>query len=216
MHKTCSYIFLFFVALLCISTIKVGAQSKGNELDVLYESQKQLRLFLEKIPHGSETKFGFNNREEFDIAIVQNPYNVVLPNDYFYTDNILDTSKTYIYHSNYWEIPISVNGKFCCLLSGKFTNDEFSVFSIGGSSVAMSINNLNARSENGKGTNYILNLAEQRKLYLISSNSKGDFRSSKGIEICYNHNAKYKNEVALNVILENEKKNLIKSMNHEN
>lgn len=215
MHNTSSNVYLIFAVFFGISTIQVNAQIKEKALVVLAESKKQLSLFLEKIPAGSEAEFGFKNRVEFDIAIVQNPYNVVLPNADFYSDEFLDTSKTYIYHSNYWEVPISVDGKICCFLSGKFINENFRVISIGGKSIAVSINDLIYKSGIGMDTGYLLNLPELKKQYFISIGSKGYHRSYNGYEICDGHNAKYKNEIALNAILENEKKNLKKSISHE-
>lgn len=215
MHNIFSYLYIFFVPLLCISTIAVNAQTKGNELEVVNESQRQLSLFLEKIPPGSEAEFGFENREDFAKAIIQDAYNVLLPNADFYSDEFLDSAKTYTYNSKYWEIPISVDGNNCCFLIGMFINDEFKVFTISGKSVTRSITFLNAQKEEEKKKNYILKFPELQKEYLISSGSEDNFRRCKGVEICYDYNGKCTNELALSEILKNEKKNLKKAKDHE-
>ena len=152
--------YIFHIALITFTVIGADAQTIGNEQEVVYESQRQLSLFLDKIPSGSEAEFGFKNREDFARAIIQDAYNVLLPKADFYADEFLDSSKTYTYYSKYWEIPISVDGNNCCFLIGMFNNDEFRVFTIGGKSVARSTNILNTQRGAGKTKNYILKLPE--------------------------------------------------------
>ncbi|MBN1924749.1 MAG: hypothetical protein JW798_02835 [Prolixibacteraceae bacterium] len=215
MHNIFSYLYIFFVPLLCISTIAVNAQTKGNELEVVNESQEQLSLFLEKIPSGSEAEFGFENREDFSSAIIQDAYNVLLPNADFYADESIDSLKTYTYYSKYWEIPISVDGNNCCFLIGMFVDDEFKIFTICSKSISSSIKIMNKNKGEGKYKNYILKFPELQKEYFICSDSEANIRSSKGVEICYYQNGNCTNELALREILKNEKKNLKKNKSHE-
>lgn len=135
-----SILIVVFLSILCMSKIK--AQNEQLRKDVSLIAERDLKVFLEKIPLGMETNYGFSKRKEFEKSTLGKPMSILLPSENFYNSTFIDSIDANYEISSIWEVPILVNGNICCLLRMKVINNSCSVIGIGGSLSAAGINKI--------------------------------------------------------------------------
>lgn len=176
--NTLIFLFLFLFALCKMSL------SQENEIVVLEHAQKQLASFLEKIPNGMESEYGFNSRLEFKNAKLLNPINIILPSNDFYNNELIDTGKVNYFSTKHWNIPISVDDNICCFLQGHFTKNNFKVFTIGGNMIAQKFNTLYSRIPNCKNIQQsVIFFPTIKKSYLVFYDNNLNHYNSKCISL---------------------------------
>ncbi len=167
MNKYFKYFYLIGIFFICI-TVSTSLFSQEKQNAVLQEAQNKLAYFLEKIPQGMESEYGFNSRWDFNEAKLLNPINIILPSDDFYNSNVLDTVMINYFSSRHWNIPISVDDNICCFLHGHFTENNFNVFTIGGNKIAEQFNTLYNGKPNFKNIQQsVIFFPSIKKSYLI-------------------------------------------------
>jgi hypothetical protein len=144
MNKRIAYTIIFFATFISLFLSCSDSYGQDEEIqnEVKMAAQKELLLFLERIPNGMEYEYGFNKREDFTRAKLLKPFNLIFPSADYYANEKVDTSKMNIMSSRYWKIPVSIDGVMCCFLQGKFIEDKFKVFGIGGKLTAQMLNQL--------------------------------------------------------------------------
>ncbi len=173
-NKYVSTIILFstFSFLFLSSTIAI-CQEKEDLVKINTTAQKELALFLEKIPNGTESEYGFNSREEFRKAKLLKPINIVFPSNDYYSNEIIDSTNVTFFPSQNWKIPISVNNITCCFLHGKIIENNFKVFGIGGKHIAKKLNKIGEKlTINSNMDRCIILFPEIKRQYLIYYNDK--------------------------------------------
>ena len=100
------------------------------ESSIQQEASNQLQTYLNLIPVGSETKYGFKNRSDFQNVKVEKPYQIYYVG---YQDNQLS------FFSNEWRVPLSINGEYISLLTVKLNNGKPEVVDFGGNKLAQKI-----------------------------------------------------------------------------
>lgn len=99
-------IFLFLFILCMIVTGSTG--QTANREKMIKEAMNELPVWLQKIPGGNESGYGFTNRDEFSLATLGKPYEVfTLTNDFFREE--IQTGKNYLETTGEWRIPVMVN-----------------------------------------------------------------------------------------------------------
>jgi len=146
--------FVFGLLLICYSQVLIG--QKAIDSNVKLFAERNLQLVLEKIPANDEISFGFNNREEFKIAVLGEPL------EFIWYASTNDTS------SKVWRVPIVVNGEYRALLNVQKVKNNYKVTDFGASVLAVDIQK--AINENtDKKINGILRFATITSDFLIVS-----------------------------------------------
>lgn len=168
--------------LLIYLTVSFSLFSQEKENSVFIEAQSKLPSFLEKIPIGNESNYGFENRADFNNAVLLSPINVMFPSIVYYNSNSVDTTQSNYYTSENWEVPISVDNKICCFLRARYIDGKAEVFGIGGKRLAENINNLeNTVFRNMKRNLLVFN--DIKKLYIIFYNNELNYTRSQCISL---------------------------------
>ncbi len=161
-----------------LSSTDVICQEKKDLVRINTIAQKELALFLEKIPNGMEAEYGFNSREEFMKAKLLKPINIIFPSNDYYSYEIIDSTSVTFLPSQNWKIPISVNTKICCFLHGKIIENNFKVLGIGGKLIAEKLNKIGEKlSINSNMDRCIILFPEIKRQYLIYYNDEVTYKS---------------------------------------
>jgi hypothetical protein len=177
-----SFLFQFF--LLNLSPIGLFAQNELNEKEIHVIAERELKTFLEIIPVGLEVDYGFANRNEFKIASLGKPINVLFPSEFFYSSESVDTINANYEISPIWELPILVDGKMCCFLKIRAINNSYSVIGIGGSLIAKKIGTILDKTDISKSLKIsLIKFPEIQYQYLIEYNQDITYRHSKCFKI---------------------------------
>lgn len=172
------FITLFSVFFLSCSLF---CQEKKTEEAIISASQREISKFLEMIPKGMEPEFGFNSRDKFVEVELLPPLNLVFPSSDFYENRMLDTTNVNYFFSQSWLIPISVDDRICCFLKGKIIDDDFKVFTIGGSLLAQRLNKLDKNHIKSKKS--VILFPKLKTQYLIYHNGTLQYSNSKCISL---------------------------------
>lgn len=100
---------LFFTIMLFISILHSTAQNDDYR-NVIAVANAGLHEWLEKIPVGRESLYGFKNRDEFAYAAIGKAYEVKALSDEFFSDSFL-TDKNYLVATGEWKLTISIKGE---------------------------------------------------------------------------------------------------------
>jgi hypothetical protein len=75
--------------------------------------------YLNKIPIGHETKYGFNSREEFKIVDFGKPYRIISLNPDFFSEYELskDNLHDYFFYTDEWCVPLSIENDYRILVN---------------------------------------------------------------------------------------------------
>ena len=102
MKKTLTLLFI-----LCMIFTGSIAQTI-NQQQMIKEAMNDLQLWLQKIPGGNESGYGFTNRDEFSLATLGKPFEVfTLTTDFFKEE--IQPGKNYLETTGEWRIPVMVN-----------------------------------------------------------------------------------------------------------
>ncbi len=134
---------LVVFSVLFLSSVDTLCQDNEDMVKINTSAGRELSTWLEKIPIGDESDYGFIDRNDFNRVRLLDPINILFPSSIFFSSEYIDTAKVNFYSTQYWKIPISVDGKICCFLQGKFIDSKFKVFGIGGKTSAQTLNSLN-------------------------------------------------------------------------
>ncbi len=168
-------IYLFFFSFTGLS------QSKSNEKAKLNAFIKEnISSVLNKIPQNKEQQFGFNNREEFDIATIGDALQLIHYGDTLNNENYI------------WRIPILVNGEYRALLTIYQDSNGYKIADFGAAVLAKDIQQ--KINQNPNRTIYgILRIHSISGDFLIVKDDNTDiyipltsaiyYISSKGIEV---------------------------------
>ncbi|MEN8157710.1 MAG: hypothetical protein ABFS10_12230 [Bacteroidota bacterium] len=123
--------------ILVFLSVNVKSQFKIREA-MLADSdvQKELSSYLEKIPVGHESYFGFTNRNEIEEVKLGSPFQI-LTLDY----ESIDIESEAINRSILWYIPIILDDTYRCFLHVKLVNNSFIVVGIGLMELARDVDN---------------------------------------------------------------------------
>ncbi|MDP4117288.1 MAG: hypothetical protein Q8903_14225 [Bacteroidota bacterium] len=111
--------------------------TKTSEI-VLTEAKENLSKFLNYIPDGYESFYGFNSRDDFKDAQVTAPIQIyTLSLDFLSSD--LSKFTDYILPTNDWKIPVVVNGSAKSFLQVTKFNNSFKAVDLGGAVLASEI-----------------------------------------------------------------------------
>lgn len=112
-----------------------------NTAAVLITAKEGLNKFLNRIPEGYESFYGFESREEFKDAKVETPILIYTLSLDFLGDN-LNNFADYIQPTNDWKIPITVNGTPKLFLQVAKFNGSYNAVDLGGHELALEMYDL--------------------------------------------------------------------------
>lgn len=105
---------------------------------------------ISQIPAGSESQFGFTNRDEFNHILIGQPLHVVTLNMDFFSSPTLMQGATYITESNEWRVPLEVDGKSRVLVTVNSKDGAYEASDLGGAGLAQELQTaVKAYGENG-------------------------------------------------------------------
>jgi hypothetical protein len=123
---------------LCLVSLFINqAWSQKTTEKIVQSAQLSLLNTLNIIPQGQEQKYGFNQRADFNIAVVGKPIQVVTLSSAFFEN---PNNKEIIF-LNEWRVPIMVNQKTCTLFTVQKNNADFEVVDMGGSILGQELEN---------------------------------------------------------------------------
>jgi len=93
-------------------------------------ADSSLTSYLQVIPSGQESFYGFNSREEFVLAKVGKPYQIFTFSKEFFTDSNV-SNKNYLIATNEFRVAVTVNGENRILLTVGNMNGKWQVVGIG-------------------------------------------------------------------------------------
>lgn len=125
--------FILFCFILGITNI--NAQTKQASI-ISSAAKAELLDYLNKIPEGQETMFGFNDRAEFLAAEIGNPYEMITLKKDFLKDEKLVSDKDYLISTNNWRVPIVVANEARALLTVSKIDNQWKVVKIGAKGLA--------------------------------------------------------------------------------
>lgn len=118
-----------------------GASDTGyvkNSADVLITAKESLDKFLNRIPAGYESFYGFESRDEFKDAKVESPILIYTISLDFLGDNLSNFTE-YVQPTNDWKIPVTVNGTAKIFLQVTKFDGTFKAVDMGGHELALEI-----------------------------------------------------------------------------
>lgn len=175
-----SVILVFILSNFC--TIALLAQDAQISKEISLIAERDFKLFLENIPIGMETNYGFSDRNEFEKASLGKPISILSPSKYFYSPAPIDSSKTNYELSPICEVPILVNGNIRCLLRIEAKNNNCSAIGIGGSLTSIEIDKITKEiGLNIANELSLINFPELKCQYLIVYDDFITYKNSK----CY-------------------------------
>ena len=125
----------FILFFLILGITNINAQT--NQVSIISEAAKaELLDYLNKIPEGQETMFGFNDRAEFLAAEIGNPYEMITLKKDFLKDEKLVSNKDYLISTNNWRVPIVVANEARALLTVSKIDNQWKVVKIGAKGLA--------------------------------------------------------------------------------
>lgn len=114
-----------------ILTTNVFAQSISPKNLVKEEASLKVLSFVNLIPEGRESDYGFAGRSDFSKIKIEDPYET------FYVRNT-DNQLSFV-AGNEWRVPLSVDGKYVSMLTVVFNNDKAEVVDFGGNVLSRKI-----------------------------------------------------------------------------
>ncbi|MFI5252822.1 MAG: hypothetical protein ACHQQQ_10365 [Bacteroidota bacterium] len=134
--------FFILVAIFTLNIIGFGKDKPDNEIKEL--ASAGFKFILDKIPAGSETNYGFNNRGEFSKVTVGAPFQVYT----IVSESLkgkLSSSKNYFVPIDEWRIPLVVDGQNRALLTAAPMNGEWKIVDFGAAGLASEIGEFDSK-----------------------------------------------------------------------
>ncbi len=141
---------------------------------VLTAADRDVAAFLNRIPVGHESEYGFRSREEFDKVRTSDPLRVhTLDVDRSGTTPEVSND---IRPLNKWRIPLTVDGELRALLTVVQTEDGLKAVDFGAAGMAQSLDSLDVvTSKVGPESRFLLRITDLRRDFLgISGLQNGD------------------------------------------
>ena len=131
---------ILLLIIYCAIVAGSNAQTADRQ-EMMKDAGNQLKVWLNKIPGGSEQKYGFNNREEFPLATLGKPCQVFsLTGDFFKEE--LRPGKNYLETTGEWRIPVMVNQENRAVLTLVKKKNKWKVVSLGARVLARELQEL--------------------------------------------------------------------------
>lgn len=127
--------FLYLLLILFIA-LKLSAQNENQVLLVKEAAASKAMYYLELIPAGSETGYGFANRSDFSKINIEEPYQT-----FYFSDR---SNQLEFISGNEWRVPVSVDGEYRTLLTVRIREGKADVVGLGGSPLARKIQEFEA------------------------------------------------------------------------
>ena len=119
--------------------------------DIVAAANEGYTAYLQKIPPGKETLFGFKNRDEFAIAKIGKPYQIFQLTKQFFTDTIL-TDENYVVPSGEWRVAIVTENENRVMVTVAKMEGNWKVVGIGAAGLASELESFEKlTNESGQG-----------------------------------------------------------------
>jgi hypothetical protein len=153
-------VFPLMISLLVVSSLQPSsAAADGESVQVLKAAKTQVKAYLDLIPEGRESEYGFHDRKELKRVRLEKPYRMYSVEE--------DGELRFL---DYWRVPVCVGEDFRALLEVKQAGDRYEVFGIGAAVLATELDHLERKTQGKNRASTI-----QRKSILRSYSKKADF-----------------------------------------
>lgn len=125
---------LLFLIFLFSCKVPLFAQSPSAQ-DIIEIAKAGSLHYLDKIPTGQETHYGFNNRNECKIAVPGIPFHVFILSTEFFSDTGL-VNNNYLVPTDEWRVTLTVNDEPRVMITVAKVNGILQVAGIGASGLA--------------------------------------------------------------------------------
>ncbi len=132
MKKKC---LLLGLIMLC-SSVSFGQMDMVKE--VTDAAEKGYQAYLEKIPDGQESHYGFNNQEEFARVKTGKPYQIIILKKEFFTDPEL-TGEDCLQPLNEWRVPLMVDHENRAFLTVARIKGSYKAVGLGAAGLAREV-----------------------------------------------------------------------------
>jgi len=118
-----------------IFTCSLGGYTQDGQQEMILVVSEQLQDWLNKIPTGSESKYGFQNRDEFSSAELGSPFQVFTLSKEFFSEQTRQ-GKSYLIPTGDWRIPVVIGQEYRALVTVSRDNGNWVIVNLGGSVLA--------------------------------------------------------------------------------
>jgi hypothetical protein len=132
---------LFAILIMLFAAIVIRAQEE-NVQEIIDTANSGYMSYLELIPTGQESFYGFKSRDEFAMTKIGKPYQIFTLSQDFFSDASLADSKNYLVPTKEWRIPVMVNGENRTLVTVAIMNGKYAVVGIGGTGLSKELEEL--------------------------------------------------------------------------
>lgn len=171
---------LVLFCLLFFSFSGLSQRTSNEKANLNAFVKENISIVLNKIPQNKEHQFGFNNREEFDVATIGDALQLI-----HYGDTL--NGENYI-----WRVPIIVNGEYRALLTIYQDSSSFKIADFGAAVLAKDIQQKINQNPNlfvsgilrihSISGDFLIVKSDKTEIY-IPLTSAIHYISSKGIEV---------------------------------
>jgi len=130
-----------FILLLLLMTLAAYPQQNSNQ-NISQAVLNSLPDWLEKIPAGSESNYGFQSRDEFSRAGLGDPIGIFDLGDEFYTQT---DQAPRLASTGEWRIPVTVDQKIRAMVTVAKQNNSWVIVDFGATGLAEGINNYESK-----------------------------------------------------------------------
>ncbi len=144
--------------LLFLVSVNLFPQSDSEQIKM--EASLKVFSFLNLIPEGRESDYGFDNRSDFSKIKIENPYQI-----YYVT---FKNNKLMFITSNQWRVPLSIEKKFVALLTVQIVKGKPTVVDFGGNKLAQKIQEFEDLYSNEIGKYVVIRNTFLKRDYITS------------------------------------------------
>lgn len=156
-------ILLLSLIVLC-SSVSFGQMNKVKE--VTDAADKGYQAYLEKIPDGQESNYGFNSRDEFARVMTGKPYQIIILKKEFYTDMDL-TGEDCLQPLDEWRVPLMVDGENRAFLTVARVNGQLKTVGLGAAGLARELGEFEKEHPSGQSHGKILRVYKMTSDFLL-------------------------------------------------
>lgn len=156
--KTPLIFLMLCVSFLCSSLLNAQTDVMNKEVG------ENLQSWLQKIPPGQENIYGFQNRDEFTVCELGDPYAVYTLNSDFFRDK---TSINYLKQTSEWRVPVVVSNQDRALLTVIQENGTFEIVDLGATILARELQGIRNSQKPGKESPKILRIFQLQSDFLL-------------------------------------------------
>lgn len=89
---------------------------------------KGIEKYIEKIPTGKESDFGFNSTDEFERMVIGEPYQICILDENSFTESFQSDTFQLI---NRWSVPILIENEYRCFIDIVYDGNSFKAVGFG-------------------------------------------------------------------------------------